>query len=156
MATIRLSDENDEAQLVMLLRSYASRKRGRRVVVVFDHGQYGHPNNLNGYGVQCVFAKNPDDADSELIRRIRTIQRSHSWQVVTSDRRVAGEARARGITVVPSKAFIQRMLRRDHDDGPMVSQDDKLRDRPLSEAEINEWLRLFGEDPTASDSELTD
>ncbi|MCG8348305.1 MAG: hypothetical protein MI924_11065, partial [Chloroflexales bacterium] len=50
LPNLNLADHDDEAQLVMLLRHYTTRKRGRRVVVVFDHGVYGHPDNLNGYG----------------------------------------------------------------------------------------------------------
>lgn len=142
--TISLADSDDEAQLVMLLRRYATRKRGRRVIVVFDGGVYGHPGNLNGYGVECYFAKSPRDADHELIRRIRAIKRTGEWQVVSSDRAVAGEARARGVVVVSAQEFARRLLAL-HE--PEVRPGDKLRDRPLSPAEVEEWLRLFGIDP---------
>ncbi len=90
MHTISLSDPDDEAQLVMLLRRYATKKRGRKVIVIFDGGVYGHPDNLNGYGVEARFAKSPSDADSELIRRIRMVRRRDEWQVVSSDNAVMG------------------------------------------------------------------
>jgi uncharacterized protein len=138
---VQLSDPDDEAKLVLLLRRYATRRRGGRVVVVFDRGTYGHPDNLNGYGVECVFARSPRDADRELIRRIRAIQRTGDWQLVSSDRSVVGEARARKIIVISAQDFARR-LERLHE--PRASLREKRNDRPLSRQEIEEWLRLFG------------
>jgi hypothetical protein len=141
MPNLRLSDSDDEAQLVMILRRYATRKRQRRVIVVFDHGVYGHPQNLNGYGVECHFAHSPQDADSELIRRIRKIRRRGEWQVVTSDRAVAGEARAHRIVVISSQQFAQQLLKPPRSSARM---DRKYSEKPLSKQEIEDWLREFG------------
>jgi len=141
MPGLSLASHDDEAQLVMLLRRYAARKRGRRIVVVFDRGVYGHPHNLNGYGVECSFAKSPRAADDELIRRIRSIKRQSAWQVVTSDRAVAGEARARKVRVIASHAFARQLLKPEN---PTVRQEDKYREHHLKPHEIEEWLRLFG------------
>ncbi len=143
MHSISLADPDDEAKLVMLLRRYATKKRGRRVVVIFDGGVYGHPDSLNGYGVEARFAKSPSDADSELIRRIRAIRRSDEWHVVSSDKAVAGAARAQGVPVVSSQEFARRLEALDAPK-PSVSMREKRNDRPLSKAEIAEWLRLFG------------
>ena len=141
MPNISLSDPDDEAQLVMLLRRYAARRRGRKVVVIFDGGVYGHPDNLNGYGVEASFAKAPGDADGELIRRIRAVKRRDEWVVVSSDRAVAGEAQARGIPVVSSQEFARRLASMDL---PRASLNAKRNDRPLTRAEIEEWMRIFG------------
>lgn len=140
---INLSDPDDEAQLVMLLRRYATRRKGRKVVVVFDGGVYGHPDNLNGYGVETHFAKSPSDADSMLIKRIRAIKRRDEWQVVTSDRAVAGEAEARGIPVVSAQLFARRLMAL-HE--PKASIQSKRNDRPLSKEEIAMWMEIFGID----------
>jgi hypothetical protein len=140
---LRLSDHDDEWQLVLLLRRYAARKKGRRVVVVFDHGVYGHPENLNGYGVECHFARSPRDADSELIRRIRAIRRTGQWQVVSSDRAVVGEARAKGVQVVSSQAFGRQLAALNE---PEAKISDKYQEKPQSEQDIEDWLRLFGAD----------
>ncbi|HMQ33692.1 MAG TPA: NYN domain-containing protein [Chloroflexaceae bacterium] len=138
---ISLDEPDDEARLVMLLRRYAARRRGRRVVVIFDGGVYGHPGNLNGYGVEARFARAPGDADGELIRQIRGVKRRDEWLVVSSDRAVAGEARARGIPVVSSQEFARRLAALDM---PRASLNAKRNDRPLSKAEIEEWMRVFG------------
>jgi SAM-dependent methyltransferase len=140
---LSLSDPDDEAQLVMLLRRYATRRKGRKVVVVFDGGVYGHPDNLNGYGVEVHFAKSPSDADSMLIKRIRAIKRRDEWQVVTSDRAVAGEAEAHGIPVVSSQLFAQRLMALHQ---PKASIQAKRNDRPLSKEEIAMWMEIFGID----------
>src|SRR5262245_65721141 len=89
MPGISLADADDEARLVLLLRGFAARKRGRRVLVVFDRGVYGHPQQLDGYGVTCYFAKSPQDADTQLIRRLRALKRPGEWMLVSSDRAVA-------------------------------------------------------------------
>lgn len=149
---LKLSDSDDEAQLVMMLRRYALRKRGRRVIVIFDRGVYGHPYNLNGYNVECHFAKSPRDADSELIKRIRAVKRRSDWQVVTSDRAVAGEARARGIPVISAQDFARRLLAL-HE--PTATLREKRNDRPLSPQEVKDWMRIFGiedEDEEADDA----
>lgn len=142
--SLDLAAPDDEERLVLLLRRYAARRRGRRVIVVFDRGVYGHPGSLNGYGVEAHFAHSP--ADAELIRRIRTIKRRDEWLVVSSDRAVIGEARARGIQVVSSQEFARRLMALDQ---PRVSLRDKIRDRPLSPAEVEEWMRFFGFDDSS-------
>ncbi len=140
---INLADADDEFQLVLVLRRYATRHRNRRVVVVFDGGVYGHPDNLNGYNVTCYFAKSPRDGDRELMQRIRQIKRTDEWEVVTSDRAVAGVARAHGVQVVASDVFARR-LDRDKEELPPVQLEEKFQDRPLSKREVEEWLELFG------------
>jgi uncharacterized protein len=140
---IDLSDPDDEAQLVMLLRRYATRRKGRKVVVVFDGGVYGHPDNLNGYGVEVHFAKSPSDADSMLIKRIRAIKRRDEWQVVSSDRAVAGAAEACGIPVVSSHLFAKRLMALNQ---PKASIQNKRNDHPLSKEEIAMWMEIFGID----------
>lgn len=149
---LKLDDPEDEYKLVLLLRRYATRKRGRRVVVVFDRGIYGHPQNLNGYGVECIFAKSPRDADSEIAKRISNIRRSSDWMVVSSDRAVSGNARAKRIKVQSSEDFARKLLVRST---ATATLDEKGSDRKLSDREIDEWLRLFGIDPdtTVDDDE---
>ncbi len=138
---IDLADADDEAQLVMLLRRYATTKRTRQVFVVFDHGVYGHPEQLDGYGVSCYFARSPRDADQELIRRIKKAAHPREWTVVTSDRQVVRAAADRGVRVISSQAFAAQLTT----PKPQAAPEEKPRDVKLSEAEIEEWLALFGQ-----------
>jgi uncharacterized protein len=151
LPNLSLADPDDEAQLVLLLRRYAARRRGRKIVVVFDGGVYGHPDHLSGYGVEARFARSPSDADSELIRRIRAVRRRDEWLVVSSDRAVAGAAQAHGIPVLSAQAFARRLAALDQ---PRVSPQAKHADRPLSPAEVEEWLRLFGLEADQDEGEV--
>jgi predicted RNA-binding protein with PIN domain len=139
-----LADPDDEGDLVMLLRRYATARRGRKVVVVFDHGIYGHPQRLDGYGVTCHFARSPQDADAQLIKRIHALKHPRDWRLVTSDRQVARVAEDRGVRVISSHDFARQLTA-----PPKITAatQDERGDPRLSEAEIAEWLRLFGESP---------
>ncbi len=141
---LSLSDPDDEGDLVMLLRRYTTARRGRKVVVVFDHGVYGHPQTLDGYGVSCYFARSPQDADAQLIKRIRALKKPHDWTLVTSDRQVVRAAEDHGVRVISSHAFARQLTAPAR---PTAAAQEEQRDVRLSEAEIEEWLRLFGELP---------
>jgi predicted RNA-binding protein with PIN domain len=138
---LNLSDADDEAQLVLLLRGYAARKRGRQVVVVFDRGVYGHPQRLDGYNVSCHFAKSPQDADTQLIRRLRALRRPREWALVSSDRQVARVAEECGVRVIGAREFAAQLQA---PTAPARPRPEKPEAR-LSPAEIEEWLRIFGE-----------
>lgn len=141
---LSLADADDEAQLVQLLRRYSTAKRGRQVVVVFDRGVYGHPQQLNGYGITCYFARSPQDADAELIRRLRALKRPRDWTLVTSDRAIVREAADCGVRVIDSREFARQLSA-----GPqrLAAPPDEKPDVRLSEAEIDEWLELFRKRP---------
>lgn len=145
MPHLSLADADDEARLVLLLRRYTTAKRGRRVVVVFDRGVYGHPDRLDGYGVTCVFARSPQDADAQLAQRLRSIDRPREWAVVTSDRAVARAAQERGVRVIDSRDFAARLVAGER--GRRRTAPAETRERPPSQAEVEEWLRLFGVAP---------
>ncbi|MFL5805100.1 MAG: NYN domain-containing protein [Roseiflexaceae bacterium] len=144
MPGISLADADDEARLVLLLRGYAARKRGRQVLVVFDRGVYGHPQQLNGYSVTCHFAKSPQDADTQLIRRIKALARPGEWALVSSDRAVARVAEERGVRVIGAREFAARLL---EPTAPQADRHEEKPDRRLNEAEIAEWLQIFGQPP---------
>jgi uncharacterized protein len=139
---LSLADPDDEARLVMLLRGYATSKRGRTVLVVFDRGVYGHPQRLDGYGVTCQFARSPQDADAQIIRRLDGLRGRRDWAVVTADRALARAAEERKVRVIDSRVFARQLAegRRTPRKAPPEKGD-----APMSPAELEEWLRLFGE-----------
>jgi uncharacterized protein len=143
MESIRLGDEDDEAQLVQMLRLYAGRSRGGRVIVVFDGGVRGHPGGLSGQGVEAEFAYPPETADTRLVKRIAELRQPKSWQLVTSDREVAAAARRRSLTVISAQEFARRLedgLRRPK---PAPNPDAKP-NLGVAAHELPEWLELFG------------
>ena len=136
MPDISLSDHDDEFKLVMQLRKVATAKKGRHVVVVFDRGVYGHKQSLNGYGVTCHFALSPEDADTQIIRRIKQTSKPKEWALVTADRRIIDVAHQYGMRVMPNAILVQQMARQTsakteyHDEKPEV---------PLSAVQIEQW-----------------
>jgi predicted RNA-binding protein with PIN domain len=150
-----LAQSDDEEQLVLLLRRYAARKRGRQLIVIFDHGVYGYPKTLDGYGVKCYFAIPPKVADDELIRRICKIEKQQrgDWQVITSDRAVATVAQKYGIAVISAQDFANRLRTMDQCKSfpKQEDKDDKKEGPKLSATEVEEWLQIFGVSQDAAD-----
>lgn len=140
-----LADEDDEGQLVMLLRRYSTAKRGRKVLVVFDRGVYGHRQTLDGYGISCHFARSPHDADTHLIKQLRSLKRPRDWTLVSSDRQIVRVAEECGARVISSQEFARQLLA-PTPTRPAARPDEKY-DVRLSEAEIEEWLELFRNRP---------
>jgi predicted RNA-binding protein with PIN domain len=116
---LSLADPDDEAKLVLMLR-------------------------LNGYGITCYFARSPQDADEQLIQRIRALPRPREWALVSSDRVVVRAAQERGMRLLESRAFALQLAPVNRKATP--SPQSEKPDVRLSEAELREWLRLFGED----------
>jgi predicted RNA-binding protein with PIN domain len=144
---LSLSDAEDEAELVMLLRRFTTAKRGRHAVVIFDHGVYGHPHRLDGYGITCYFARSPKDADTHLVQRLRKLPRPREWTLVTSDREVARVAEECGVKVMSSQEFARQHLSPAQPSAKTSAAPEEKRDVRLSPAEVDEWLRLFEERP---------
>ena len=139
MPDIDLSDPDDERALVGRLRAHCARAR-KRATVVFDHGQpAGRSWALSRGAVQVVFAAHSQTADDLILNRVKRARDPHGLIVVTSDRALADAVRAHGAQVRSAEAFAAQL------NGPTPHTNDKNQERPLSEKEIEEWLRLFGE-----------
>ena len=137
---IHLDDPDDEAKLVIRLRSYCART-SKRVTVVFDHGlPGGHSRELSGGGVEVVFAPTGRTADGILCERIRRARDPRGLMVVTSDRQIIAVAQSRGARVIRSEEFAAQLS------APRtVETSEAERDVNLSAEEVNEWLKMFGE-----------
>jgi hypothetical protein len=145
--TIRLTDPDDEAQLVHALHRWVLRNQRHRITVVFDGGVYGHPQAAEPPGVHAIFAHSPQDADSRLIRMIGQIAEPQRYRVVTSDRTVAAVAQARRIEVISAEQFATHL---EQPKRPSRAQPRRARPEPkLSKAEVDNWLKEFGVDDEA-------
>jgi predicted RNA-binding protein with PIN domain len=132
---LRLDDPDDEAKLVVRLRSYCARTR-KQATVVFDHGLPGGPSwSLSGGGVKAVFASAGRGADRILRERIRSARNPSGLTVVTSDQEVIAVAEARGTRVIRSEEFAVELSAR-----PGRSEREDVN---LSAKEVDEWLELF-------------
>ena len=143
--TIQLTDPNDEAKLTDALHRWVLRSGRAQVTVVFDGGVYGHPLRLDRPNVRTVFAHSPRDADTKLIAMIDAITETQGYRIVTSDRIVAAAAKARGVQVITSAQFAAEL---EQPAKPRRIPARKQRpEQKLPRTEVEEWLRLFGEDP---------
>lgn len=138
---IALTDVDDEARLAARLRVWKSRYAGS-MTVIFDRGiTAGRSANLSGGGVRVIFARNPEEADDLIRRRIR--KGGKDLIVVTNDRVLREEAQAAGVQTWNGDEFIQRMsLPATPADQPEPGADPRL---SLSAQEVAEWERVFQE-----------
>ena len=137
---IRLDDPNDEALLVQKLSGYAART-GKRFTVIFDAGLPGGKSRMSTHTVQVIFASSPGIADKLILDRIGRTRDASNWTVVSSDHVVLDAARRRGMRAVSSSDFAREL---NTPAAKTVTDEDKPPPRPMSDSELDEWLRLFG------------
>jgi predicted RNA-binding protein with PIN domain len=139
---IHLAQEDDERRLMDYLRLRRDRLN-QAVVVVFDGGVPGGvAHELSGGGVSAVFAAQyRGDADAIILGRVR--QNPKTCIVVTNDHELRDRCQAEGARVLTAAEFVallNRPPRQRTTAGPSAKEDPRL-----SDAEIETWLRLFGE-----------
>jgi hypothetical protein len=133
-----LTDEEDEAQLVARLRTYAYQKR-RQVTVVFDHGMPGGRSDLSSGPVEVVFSSTGRQADGIIQERILGARDTQGIIVVSSDRRIVRAAERRRMRVVRSEEFAEELARPAEEEAPMAPKPPP----PADADEIAEWLDVF-------------
>jgi predicted RNA-binding protein with PIN domain len=136
---ISLDDPNDEALLVQKLAGFAART-GKNCLVVFDHGLPGGSSRMSTRSVQVVFASGRSSADRVMMERIRKIPDPLNWTVVTSDHDVMNTARIFRMKTLHSEEFAVMLEYAP----PQVEDVGEATDVHLSEAEVDEWLDMFG------------
>lgn len=139
---IRLSDEDDEAKLVMRLKIWQSRvhktERDGTMTVIFDRGIPGGKDvKMGGSGVEVVFAANPAQADDLIRRRLRKAK--VGLILVTNDEALLREAQAHGVNAWRGAEFVERM-RVQTPDRPEAGTETDVQ---VSKDEVEEWLALF-------------
>lgn len=162
LENISLQDENDEELFVARLRVWRSDYRGK-VTVIFDRGIVGGASReLSGGGVEVIFARDPQEADDLIRRRIH--RRTQGLVVVTNDWTLRQEAKLYDVETWQAEEFVQRMesrlgrsaaadvdTQRRGTGGAAASSEDGLQDDEgaesnvsLSDVEVSEWMDLFG------------
>lgn len=145
IADLRLDDPHDEAKLVERLKSYMARKR-KQCVVVFDGGLPGGlSRDLSTTSVQAIFAHGGTNADAIILERIRGLHDPINWIVVSADRGITEAAARRRVRILSPAEFAAGMS------GPALPDNDEDPDPHLSPDEVEDWLRLFGEDSSTNE-----
>jgi len=134
---LRLDSIDDEMELVAILQEFCRRDR-KQVEVYFDGAPAPHAGTRRLGTVTAHFVRLGTTADNAIRDRLRSLGRSaKNWTVVSSDRQVQAEANAVHAEIISSDSFAA-MLKQGRSSAPKRSND-----RKLSEAEIDEWMRLF-------------
>lgn len=153
---IHLDDPNDEAKLVLRLRSWTAANKKRRVTVIFDGGlPGGKSTRLSTSRVTVIFASSGQTADDLLIRRIKQLKNPAEFTLISSDREVIATARKCRLPAMLSEEFAGQLPSTKRPKTPPAevavvgekSVADGREAPQLSEDEINEWLDLFGPVP---------
>ena len=137
---IALDDPNDEAILVQKLLGFAARTR-KTCVVVFDYGLPGGVSRMSTRLVKVVFASARSSADRVMMERIRKTKNPRDWTVVSSDNDVLETGRLCRMNTMRSPEFAALLVRPPE---PEIDAGEAT-DVKLSEAEVEDWLRLFGD-----------
>ncbi len=140
---ISLADEDDEAKLVARLRVWRSKAKDR-MTVIFDHGITGGRSiGLSGAGVNVIFARNPQDADELIRRRLRN--GGKGLILVSNDAELRRDAAAAEVEVWRSDEFVQRMQTKARKKGATSTIQEAGAESHvnLSDREVDQWLRMF-------------
>jgi predicted RNA-binding protein with PIN domain len=145
---LSLESMDDEMELVVLLQEFCQRRQ-KQVEVFFDNAPPGQPRARNFGNVIARFIPSPQTADQAIHNKlIRLGASARNWTVVSSDHAVQGFSRAARAQVLTSEAFarlIEVSLKEDKIETKRRSES------AMSEAEVDEWMRLFGDKTNRSD-----
>jgi predicted RNA-binding protein with PIN domain len=141
---INLEDDNDEAQLVLKLRTWSSRLR-RKVIVIFDGGITGGSSaDLSSPDVHVVFAARfHTNADRIIRERLKSLRDARNWTVISSDLEVLDQARLVGAKVLTAQQFAEQLNR---PTSPVPEKPDYV-----SPAAVDNWLEIFPEPDTGTE-----
>ena len=143
-----LRDPDDEAKLVQVLRAFCTSQR-TRMTVYFDRGVPGRGDPPSAGGVAVRFVRATASADTAIARHLERLGReAPNWVVVSSDTRVAQDARRAGARPLSSTEFARQLVR---SDSPSASPEKP--DAPTSPEEIEAWETLFRRDQTKPTSQ---
>ncbi len=138
---------DDEDQLIELLQEFC-RKSRKEAEVFFDNAP---PNGVRArnFGLLTArFVRAGMTADSAIRNRLIKMGRTaQNWTVVSSDHGVQQSARIVHAQMMPSETFA-RLLQQTLGETPEDSGEDK--DVSLSSDELDDWMRLFGENQDAN------
>lgn len=138
---LSLSMPDDEERLLRLLERYCA-VGGHRVEVYFDGAPAGQADTRKHGRVRAYFVSHRSSADVAIRKRMVLLAKSaRNWLLVTSDRAVQAAGREAHARVLSSEEFARDMLaslQPDHSLEPPA-------DEPLSEAEVQQWEKIFNE-----------
>jgi len=128
--------------LISLLRGYQS-SRNLKITLVFDGDEVGHQVSdfPSTKWLKVIYSRPPEKADPVIKRMIRKAQNKKALIVVTADNDILSCAKQHGAQKMSPNEFYFRATKH-----PLQDQLDQKYNDKLSQQELDEWLKLFGED----------
>jgi uncharacterized protein len=140
--SLSLQEMDDEQQLISLLQEFCRLQR-KNVEVFFDQAA-STEGRARSYGsVLARFVRQGTSADMAIHMRLERLGRAaRNWTVVSSDLAVQADARASRAHVMSSEEFSSLLTATLSEDRPAK---EISKGETISQDELNEWLRIFGE-----------
>ena len=136
---MRLTDLDDESELIQLVQQYC-RLRRNNAELFFDGALPGMPGVKTGGLVHVHNVPKGMTADQAIVDFLSARGKAaRNYTLVSSDRRVQAEARSLGCTILSSDQFSAELV----NTLSQMSEEKKKQDKPLSAAEVDEWLEWF-------------
>jgi predicted RNA-binding protein with PIN domain len=137
---LSLRSADDEMELVTRLQTFCRVER-QQVEVYFDGAPAGQSGTRKFGLVTAHFVRIGLTADSAIRARLKLLGRAaRGWIVVTSDRQVQADAHAAGAQVSSSETFANRII-----EAMYAPKPGPAAEAEISDAEVEDWLRLFRE-----------
>ncbi|MHB8898118.1 MAG: NYN domain-containing protein [Thermoguttaceae bacterium] len=135
--------------LVGFLKGSLSEEELSRTTVVFDArcSTSGEAEVASPEGPRVVYALGYPNADALIQELIRNDSAPRQLVVVSSDRQIQQAAKRRRATVVESERWYAELVRRRRAKRATEGQPAEKPDGPASQAEVEYWLEVFGQDP---------
>ena len=148
---LHLSDLEDELQLVELLQEFCRINR-KQVEVYFDNAPPGGMDVRVFGSVTARFIRQGRTADQAIkVKLHRLGGEARNWTVVSSDREVQAAARKTRAKAISSEEFARLLLADLEGTGSAYDAEQES----IDPEEIQEWLKLFGEDESEGKSSST-
>ena len=141
---LNLTQIDDEVQLIALLQEFCRLSR-KQIEVFFDNAPPGQP-RVRTYGtVIARSVRSGKTADQAIQEKLKRLGRgARNWSVVSSDREVQAMAHAAHAQVISSEEFATQLASVLAASEPGKANDEAA----LDPREIDEWLDLFGGNPS--------
>ena len=136
---LRLDSIDDEMELIGILQEFCRLER-KQVEVFFDGAPTPQAGTRKLGTITVHFVRLGMTADNAIRNRIKGLGKgAKNWTVVSSDRQVQAEARAAQAEVVSSDSFASQLRQ------ARTSASKPTDGRKLTNQEVEDWLKLFGE-----------
>lgn len=144
---IRLSDDNDEPELLKRVQEYARLSR-KKCTVFFDKAPENKTRDEHYGTLHVIYVTHHMKADEEIIARVVKLgkMRAKEITVVSSDQHVQWQCHQAGAATITSEMFANNMNKAfasGGDSQPKKGHKTQRLEPKLSAKEVDEWLDIF-------------